>query len=397
MSEAFVTEAPTPPAGRRAARPAAPALALQRREVPFFNYPALFAEHREEYLATITEVLERGAYIMQRDLAAFEDELAAYLGVRHAVGVADGTIALKIALKLSGVGPGYEVILPSHTFIATAAAVHDVGAEPVLCDCGPDGMMDVDSARALVTKNTCAIMPVQLNGHTCDMAAVEALASEFGLKIVEDSCQAMGAKYRGRFAGTFGAAGSFSFYPAKTLGCFGDGGGLILDDDDLAAKARELRDHGRGADGLVHRFGVNGRLDNLQAAVLRLKLARYDESIARRRAIARVYDERLSDLNGLQLPPGPDADPDRFDIFQNYEVQSDRRDALRSYLSDRGVGTIVQWGGSMIHQFTDLNLRARAPYAEAMSRRYMMLPMHPMLSDDDVAYVCDQVEAFHHG
>ena len=393
MSEAYVLDeaagGPKGKAGRRAIR--------KPRDVPFFNYPALFAEHREEYLATLTDVLERGAYIMQRDLASFETELAAYLGVRHAIGVADGTVALKIALRLAGVGPGYEVILPSHTFIATAAAVHDVGAEPVLCDCGPDSMMDIDSARALVTANTAAIMPVQLNGRTCDMEAVERLAADHGLKIVEDSCQALGARFRGRFAGTFGMAGAFSFYPAKTLGCFGDGGALVIDDDDLAAMARELRDHGRGSDGLVHRFGVNGRLDNVQAAILRLKLARYDQSLARRRAIAAIYDARLGALEGLSLPPGPDADPDRFDVFQNYEIQSDRRDDLRAFLSGRGVGTILQWGGSMIHQFKDLNLRARAPYAEAMSARYMMLPMHPMLSDDDVHYVCDQVEAFHHG
>jgi dTDP-4-amino-4,6-dideoxygalactose transaminase len=374
-----------------------PAVVGARREVPFFNYPAIFAEHRREYMATIEDVLARGAYIMQRDLAAFEEELAAYLGVRHAIGVADGTAALKMALLLADIRSGDEVILPSHTFVATAAAVHDVGAVPVLCDCGPDSMMDVASARGLITERTKAIMPVQLNGRTCDMAAVTALAEEFGLKIVEDSCQALGAKHRGRFAGAFGVAGTFSFYPAKTLGCFGDGGGLITDDDALAAKARELRDHGRGADGKVHCFGMNGRLDNLQAAILRLKLARYDEAIARRRAIAAVYDARLSGLPGLLQPPGPDADPERFDVFQNYEVQSDRRDALRAFLGERGVGTILQWGGSMIHQFTDLGLRANAPYAEAMSRRFMLLPMHTALSDDDVHYVCEQVEAFHHG
>lgn len=365
------------------------------RSIPFFNYPALFAEHRAEYLSTFEDVLSRGAYIMQRDLQDFEKELAAYLGVRHAIGVADGTVALKIALHLAGVGPGDEVIVPSHTFIATASAVHQVGATPVLCDCGPDSMMDVASARRMITSRTRAIMPVQLNGRTCDMDAVEALAEEHGLKIVEDSCQAMGAKYRGRFAGTFGVAGSFSFFPAKTLGCFGDGGGLILDDDDLAEQALELRDHGRGKDGKVHRFGINGRLDNIQAAILRLKLARYDESIARRRAIARIYDERLSGLEPVLLPPGPDSDNLRFDIFQNYEIQAEDRERLREHLAGRGVGTILQWGGHMIHQFEDLGLRADARYAEEMSARYMLMPMHPLLSDDDVNYICDAVLDFY--
>lgn len=365
------------------------------RSIPFFNYPALFAEHREEYLSTFEDVLSRGAYIMQRDLVEFETELASYLGVKHAIGLADGTIALKIALMLADVGPGDEVIVPSHTFIATASAVHQVGATPVLCDCLPDSMMDVESARRMITAKTRAIMPVQLNGRTCDMDAVEALAAEHGLKIVEDSCQAMGAKFRGRPAGTFGVAGSFSFFPAKTLGCFGDGGGLILNDDALAERARELRDHGRGKDGKVHCFGVNGRLDNIQAAILRLKLSRYDESIARRREIARIYDARLSGLESLLLPPGPDSDNLRFDIFQNYEVQADRREALREHLTARGIGTILQWGGHMIHQFEDLGLRSDAAYAEEMSKRYMLLPLHPMMSDSDVNYVCDNILAFY--
>lgn len=365
------------------------------RTIPFFNYPALFAEHREEYLSTFEDVLSRGAYIMQRDLVDFETELARYLGVKHAIGLADGTIALKIALMLANVGPGDEVIVPSHTFIATASAVHQVGATPVLCDCLPDSMMDVESARRMITSKTRAIMPVQLNGRTCDMDDVEALAAEHGLKIVEDSCQAMGARYRGRPAGTFGVAGSFSFFPAKTLGCFGDGGGLILDDDALAERARELRDHGRGKDGKVHCFGVNGRLDNIQAAILRLKLSRYDASIARRRDIARIYDSRLAGLEALLLPPGPDSDELRFDIFQNYEVQADRREELREHLAAHGIGTILQWGGHMIHQFDDLALRSDAAYAEGMSKRFMLLPLHPMLSDDDVHYVCDNVLAFY--
>jgi dTDP-4-amino-4,6-dideoxygalactose transaminase len=365
------------------------------RSVPFFNYPALFAEHKDEYLGIFADVLQRGAYIMQRDLVEFETTLAAYLGVRHAIGVADGTVALKISLQLAGVGEGDEVIVPSHTFIATAAAVHQVGGTPVLCDCGPDSMIDVASARRMVTAKTKAIMPVQLNGRTGDMDAVAALAAEFGLKIVEDSCQALGAKYRGRFAGTFGVAGSYSFFPAKTLGCFGDGGAVVLDDDAKADEARELRDHGRGKDGKVHRFGINGRLDNIQAAILHAKLKRYEETIERRRAIARIYDARLKSVPQLLLPPGPDADPIRRDIFQNYEIQADRRDALREHLTARGVGTIMQWGGHMIHQFEDLGLRFDAPYAEAMSKRYMMLPLHPMLSDDDVHYVCDSVETFY--
>lgn len=367
------------------------------RKVPFFDYPALFAEHREQYLAALTGALDRGAFIMQRELDEFEAALAAYLGCRHVIGVADGTAALVFALRANGIGDGDEVIVCSHTFIATAAAVHHVGGVPVVADCLPDSMMDPASAARLVTSRTRALMPTQLNGRTCDMRALTQLATEHGLAMIEDSCQALGARFDGRAAGLFGSVGSYSFYPAKTLGCFGDGGAVATDDDDAARHIRQLRDHGRGADGKVRVFGHNGRLDNIQAAILLIKLAHYDRSIATRRDVAAHYQARLGDLDDLLLPPPPEKDGVRFDVFQNYEVQSGRRDALRGWLAEQGVGTILQWGGWMVHQFDDLGLRSDAPYAEEMSRKFMMLPMHHLLSADDVDYVCDQILAFHSG
>lgn len=367
------------------------------RKVPFFNYPAVYQEHRQEYLDTLDDVMSRGAFIMQKDLTDFEDDLAAYLGCKHAIGVADGTAALVMSLKAAGVGMGDEVIVSSHTFVATAAAVALVNATPVVADCLPDSMIDPKSVRRMVTSRTKALMPTQLNGRTCDMDALRAIADEHGLLIVEDSCQAMGASYKGVKAGMFGVAGSYSFYPAKTLGSFGDAGAVVTDDDDVAAIIRELRDHGRGPDGKVRRFGTSGRLDNIQAAILSVKLRRYDEAIARRRAIAARYQDGLAGHQALLLPPPPETDGDRFDIFQNYEIQAEDRDGLRAFLGERGVGTIIQWAGWMLHQFDDLNLRSDAPYAEQMSRRYMMLPMHHVLSDDDVDYVIDQVAAYYRG
>lgn len=368
------------------------------RKIPFFDYPGLFSEHETDFMQCIQAVLRRGAYIMQSDLFEFEEAIGKYLGVKHVLGVADGTVALMLALKLAGIGQGDEVIVPSHTFIATAAAVHHCGAVPVLCDSLPDHMIDVESARSMVTSRTRAIMPVQLNGRTCDMDAVAALADEFGLKIVEDSCQALGAKYKGRAAGTFGVAGSFSFYPAKVLGCFGDGGALVLDDDELAARARMYRDHGRNpATGMVELFGSNARLDNVQAAVMMVKFRFYERDLERRRALARIYQARLAGIEGMLLPPGPDSDPDRFDIFQNYEVEVERREALREHLATAGVGTIVQWGGYVIHQFSALGLKHDAPYADAMSSRYLLLPMHHLLADDDVHFVCDRIVEFYRG
>ncbi len=366
------------------------------RTIPFFDYPALFAQREREYLEVVSDVLARGAYIMQRDLFEFEEKLAAYLGVGHAIGVADGTMALLTALRAAGIGAGDEVIVPAHTFVASAAAIHHAGAKPVLVDCGADHLIDAESAAAAVTERTAAIMPVQLNGRVANMDPILALADRHGLQIVEDSCQALGAKFDGRFAGTFGAAGTFSFFPAKTLGCFGDGGAVITDDDDLAARVRMLRDHGRDpADGKVKLFGYNSRLDNLQAAVLATKLKFYDRDIARRRELAALYQEYLGGIDELHLPPAPDSDPRHFDVYQNYEIEAERRDELRVFLAERGVGTIQQWGGFTINQFEDLGYGVALRYTDAMTQRFMLLPLHAMLGDDDVEYVCAQIADFY--
>ncbi len=366
------------------------------KTIPFFDYPALFAQREQEYLDVVRDVLARGAYIMQKDLFEFEEQLAAYLGVRHAIGVADGTMALLTALRAAGIGAGDEVIVPAHTFVASAAAIHHAGATPVLVDCGPDHLIDADSAAAAVTERTAAIMPVQLNGRVANMDPILALADRHGLQIVEDSCQALGAKFDGRFAGTFGAAGTFSFFPAKTLGCFGDGGAVITDDDDVAARVRMMRDHGRDpADGKVKLFGYNSRLDNLQAAVLLAKLKYYDHDVARRRELAARYQELLGGIDNLHLPPAPDSDPRHFDVYQNYEIESERRDELRAHLAERGVGTILQWGGYTVNQFDDLGYGTALRYTDAMTRRFMLLPLHVMLGDDDVEYICARIADFY--
>jgi len=232
-------------------------------------------------------VLEPGAFILQEDVGLFERELAAYLGCKHAIGVANATDALTIILRAMGLGPGDEVILPAHTFVASAAAIHWAGATPVICDIGPDNLMDPVDAERLISSRTRALMPVQLNGRTSNMDRVGDVARRHGLQVVEDSSQALGSRFKGRCAGTWGRAGVFSFYPAKLIGAFGDAGAIVTDEDSLAAEMRLLRDHGRsGHGGEVQRWGMNSRLDTMQAAVLRVKLRHYAEEIAHRRAIA---------------------------------------------------------------------------------------------------------------
>jgi len=370
-----------------------PATATQ---VPFFRYPHLFQQQRDEILAAVTDVMERGAFILQRDLQEFEAGLRSFLGVEHAWGVANGTDGLIIALRAAGVGPGDEVIVPSHTYVASAASIHFAGATPVLVECGADHLIDPAAVEAAVTPRTRAIMPVQLNGRTCDMDALQRITDRHGLVIVEDAAQGLGSRFRGRPAGTFGAAAEFSFYPAKVLGCFGDGGAVTTNDPQVARRMMLLRDHGRDETGRVVTWGLNSRLDNLHAAILNVKLRHFEGEITRRRQLARLYREGLEGLEDMTLPPGPDGDPDHFDVYQNYEVESGRRDALRAHLEGDGVRTIIQWAGTPVHQFEGLGLGpVHLPRTDRLFTRCFLLPMNTSLTDDEVQYICASIRRFY--
>jgi dTDP-4-amino-4,6-dideoxygalactose transaminase len=365
------------------------------RTIPFFNYQGAFTAREDEFLAVVRDVIRRGAFIQQRDLAEFEERLAAYLGVHHAIGVGNATDGLLMAFKAAGIGPGDEVIFPSHTMVASPASAAHCGATVVPVECAADHLIDPDAVARAISPRTRAILPVHLNGRTCSMEPLLELADRHRLLIIEDAAQALGSRYKGRFAGTFGLAAAFSFYPAKILGCFGDGGAVVTNDDRVAREIRLLRDHGRNELGEVERWGLNSRLDNLQAAILDLQFRDYDTIITHRRALAAVYHERLHKLSELTLPPAPDADPDHFDVFQNYEIEADRRDELRDYLKGHGVGTLIQWGGKAVHQFSGLGLRASLPYTEAFFRRCLMLPMNMMVTDDEAGYVGDRIREFY--
>lgn len=238
-------------------------------------------------------------------------------------------------------------------------------------------------------------MPVHLNGRTCDMDAIGKAAGEVGLTIVEDAAQGLGSRFRGRLAGTFGVAAAFSFYPAKILGCLGDGGAVVTNDDAVAHQVRLLRDHGRDGQGEVQCWGFNSRLDNLQAAILDYQFRDYQSVIGRRRAIAATYQERLGDLAELTLPPAPGSDPDHHDTFQNYELEAEQRDALREFLRAAGVGTLIQWGGKAVHQFRALGFRQPLPNTDRLFQRALMLPLNVTLSDEDLHYICDRVREFY--
>jgi dTDP-4-amino-4,6-dideoxygalactose transaminase len=365
------------------------------QSVPFFDYPRVFTSEEEDLVAIFRDVGRRGAFILQQDLQRFEANLGAFLGARHALGVANASDGLLIALRAAGIGAGDEVIFCSHTMVATAAAIHFADAIPVPVECGADHLIDPAAVAAAVTLRTRAILPTQLNGRTADMDALAAIAARHDLVIVEDAAQALGSRYKGRAAGTFGAGAAFSFFPAKVLGCLGDGGAVIANDDSIYERMAQLRDHGRRADGEIVSWGGNSRLDNLQAAILDHRLNRYDHAIERRRASARRYRAGLHKLDELVLPPGPDRDSDHFDIFQNYEIEAMDRDDLREHLTSSGIGTILPWGGRAVHQWEGLGLRASLPFTDALFERVLLLPMHPFLTDADIDHICAAIVEFY--
>jgi len=365
------------------------------REIPFFNYRGAFSSIEGPLMDTIRDVVDRGAFIMQKDLTDFEAACAAYLGVKHAFGVGNATDGLYFAFKAAGLAAGDEVIFPSHTMVASPASVHFAGGVPVPVDIGPDHMIDPRKIEAAITKKTRFIMPVQVNGRTCDMDQIQAIADKHGLRIIEDAAQALGSKFNGRMAGSFGLAASFSFYPAKVLGCLGDGGLVVTNDDAVADRLHGLRDHGRNREGEVAGWGMNSRLDNIQAAILHLQFRDYASIIDYRRSLAAAYEAALGDLPELNLPPAPDADSRHFDVYQNYELEADRRDELKVFLKSRGIGTLIQWGGSAVHQFPALGFKVSLPATERFFQRCIMLPMNMMVTTDDVEYIAECIRGFY--
>lgn len=367
--------------------------------MPFFDWSALYRERSGEYLRIIDETASAGGFILQAAVEEFERKLARYLGVKHAIGTSDGTNAMLLGLRACAIEPGAEIILPSHAFIAAAQAIHFAGGVPVPVDVDEsDGwLIDPEAVRAAITPRTRGIMAVHVNGRVCAMDELRETAEEHGIKIYEDAAQALGATLDARAAGTFGRWGAFSFYPSKTLGCFGDAGALVTNDDELAATVRAMRNHGAGPDKVIHSdcavWGTNARLDNIQAAILASKLDWYDETIERRRSIAKRYDDAFSDL-AIDHPPAPGSDQRHFDIFQNYEIRCDGRDALREHLASRDVGTIIQWGGVPVHRFRNLGFTQQLPRTDRLFDGSLLLPMNHLLTDEQVDVVIDAVREF---
>ncbi|MDF2626477.1 MAG: Pleiotropic regulatory protein [Symbiobacteriaceae bacterium] len=377
--------------------------------VPLLDLTVQLRELEDEVAAAVSGVLRGGQFIMGPQVAALEAELAAFTGVGHAIGVANGSDALHLALLAAGVGPGDEVICPAFTFFATAGAVARAGATPVFVDIDPvTYTLSVDDAAGRVGPRTRAIIPVHLYGHPAEMDGVMRLAAAHGLTVIEDTAQAIGAAVPdGRRVAAIGDFGTYSFFPSKNLGALGDGGMVVCADADLAAKVRLLRVHGAKPRYYHRVLGYNSRLDELQAAILRVKLKRLEGWTEARRAAAERYGRLFAEAGlggGAPAPGGPVVlpveRPGFTHVYHQYTIRADRRDALQAHLEHGGVGTAVYYPLPLHLQpaFAELGYRAGdLPVTEAACAEVLSLPIFPELTGEQQEYVVEQVASFYAG
>jgi dTDP-4-amino-4,6-dideoxygalactose transaminase len=366
-------------------------------KIPLLDLRKQYGTLREEIRAALDEVLESQQFILGQKGALLEQEVAAYCDTRHAVGLANGTDALTLALAACGVGPGDEVIVPAFTFVATATAIVRLAARPVFADIDPATFNllpeEIDARR---TPRTKAVMPVHLYGLPADMDAINERAARHGLVVIEDNAQAIGARYRGRRTGSLGAACGISFYPTKNLGAYGDAGMMVTNSEQIAASVRRLRDHGQSGKYVSSEAGWNSRLDELQAAVLRVKLRHLDDWTMTRQAHARRYDGHLSGVPGLSLPG---AAPHTEHIYHLYTVRIEggraRRDRVHDLLAARGITTGVYYPVPLHLQplySGGKDRRGEFPVAEQATEQVLSLPIFPEISNGQIDRVAEAVK-----
>jgi len=365
------------------------------RRIDYWSYTADYATRRDEVLAAVNEVLSSGRLILGPRVERFEKRFAAFCGAAHGIGVNSGTDALFLALKALGVGPGAEVLTVSNTAVPTVAAIRAAGATPVFVDIDPATFL-IDPARIedRLTANTRCILPVHLFGQIADMDAIARIARARGLSILEDCAQATGATRRGKKAGSFGDCAAFSFYPTKLLGGYGDGGMVATSSAELAAKLRRLRFYGMEKAYCSLEEGFNSRLDELHAALLDLGLDQLEQNIERRRVLAALYDQGLAGVGDVQIPSVAEGNQHAYYV---YTIRTARRDALKQFLADHGIGSQVNYP-TPIHLmpgYAFLGGRpGDLPHTEEAALRMLSLPMYPALPAADVEAVVGRIREF---
>jgi dTDP-4-amino-4,6-dideoxygalactose transaminase len=367
-------------------------------KVRFVDPVRVYKMIKEEIDAAYFEVMSKGDLIDRGQLRSFENNLAAFVGTKYAVGLNSGYDALHISLRAAGIGPGDEVILPAHTFVASASAIVNVGAIPVLVDVGKDFNIDCDKIEEAVTARTRAIMPVHLSGYMADMQKITKIASIYNLVVVEDACQSLGSSMiengKPAMAGAWGLTGCWSFYPFKILGGYGDGGAITTNDPDVALFATRMRYNGEDREtGEYHGHGFTCLLDNLQAAFLDVKLRYLPKWIEKRKELAERYRAGLEDIPDLLLPHY--SDPRRNHVYQNYTVRSRQGSDFSDYLKNKGVEVLTQFR-KPYYRHGALKLEDRGfPETEALSREVCSLPMNVEISDEEIDYVISTVKSFY--
>jgi dTDP-4-amino-4,6-dideoxygalactose transaminase len=364
--------------------------------VPFFDLTRQNKALEKEIGSAIEQVVKSGHFILGENVAALEKEVAAYCGTKFAVGVASGTDALHLALRACGIKAGDEVITSPFTFVATAEAIAYCGAAPVFVDIEPNSCnLDPDKIEARITDKTKAILPVHLYGQSCVMDKIGALAKKHRLKVIEDCAQSFGAKFMARQAGSFGDAGCLSFFPTKNIGCFGDGGMIITSDDKIAEEIRILRGHGSRKTYHYDLIGYNSRLDELQAAVLRVKLPQVKRFLEGRRNNAKTYYGKLCSLPGIILPAETMGS---YHTYNQYTLRAKNRDKLFSFLKQKGIPTMVYYPLSLHLQSAFKGLGYKPgdfPEAEQAQAEVLSLPIFPELTEEEISRVWRAVNEFY--
>ena len=365
-------------------------------KIPFFDYKKLYLKDKSILNKIFKDVSSKGAFILQQEVSDFEKKITKFTRSKYAIAVANGTDAMQIYLKAYDIKKNDEIIISSHTMIATASAVKFCGAKPIPVDINwDDGLINPLEIEKKINKKTKAILITHLNGRTCDMDKILKIKKKYKLLLFEDAAQGLGSKYKNKFAGTFGDASSISFYPAKILGCLGDGGIILTNSENYYKKMKLLRDHGRDRKGKIIYWGYNSRLDNIQAGFLNYFFTKFTKTVRRRREIAELYNNELKDLNNLRLPPIDNKKRINFDTFQNYEILAKNRDKLRKYLSNKGIGTIIQWNGVATNKLKKLGIYSNLKNSDIMFKKLLMLPMNNFLTNKEIIYITNVIKNFY--
>ncbi len=368
---------------------------MQKFDIPYIALTERLRPIKNELLTAIEQVLDSGQFILGQELSRFEQEFASLVETDHAIGVANGSDSLFLILQALGIGKGDEVITTSQSFVATAAMINNVGAKPIFIDITDDLNMDLSKIEAAVTPRTKAIMPVHLAGRPVDMTALAEIADRHRLHIIEDAAQAVGARWRGRPVGTFGVANGFSFHPLKNLHAIGDGGMITTNDAELARYFRKARNHGLENRDQCDFWSFNSRLDEIQAAVLRVLLTHLASATERRRLLAKRYCEALKPYVTV-----PEEKEGELHVYHSFVVQADERDALQEHLSKNGVQALVHYPTPLHMQPVARDLgydKSSFPVAFNASKRILSLPIYPELEDAQHARIVTLISEFYEG